>query len=97
MSRSSGPARSPPVCLKGAAYDLTLLEYDRAVHLRRICDSEAVGSVAPVLAEVLGAAMGKDPRFDALFRGGADFSYEQRLYDQLLADGGALKPRSFNR
>ena len=74
-----------------------LLEYDRSAHLRRICDSEAVGSVAPVLAAVLGAAMGKDPRFDALFRGGADFSYEQSAYTQLLAEGGALRAKAFNR
>lgn len=86
-----------PVCIKGAAYDLTLLEYDRSVHLRRICDSEAVGSVAPILTAVLGAAMGKDPRFDVLFRGGADFSFEKTIYDQLLAEGGQLKPKAFNR
>lgn len=91
------PSTVSPVCLKGAAYDLTLLEYDRSAHLRRICDGEAVGSVAPVLHEVLQAAMGKDPRFDALFRGGADFSFEQGQFDRLLAEGGSLKPKSFKR
>ncbi|MDB5452539.1 MAG: hypothetical protein JWO33_1117 [Caulobacteraceae bacterium] len=91
------PDAVSPVCLKGAAFDLTLLEYDRSVHLRRICDGEAVGSVAPVLHEVLDAAMGKDPRFDALFRGGADFSFEQGQFERLLAEGGALRARAFKR
>lgn len=84
------------ICLKGSAYDLTLLEYGRAAHLRRICDSEAVGSVAPVLETVLSAAIGRDPRFDALFRGGADFSFEAGQYDQLIAEGGSLKAKPFN-
>ncbi|HET9159361.1 MAG TPA: hypothetical protein VFN88_02010, partial [Caulobacteraceae bacterium] len=93
----ANPHEVTPVCAKGSAYDVTLLEYDRSAHLRRICDDEAVGSIAPVLATVLGAAMGKDPRFDALFRGGADFSFEQGQYQQLLAQGGSLRAKSFNR
>jgi hypothetical protein len=49
------------------------------VHLRRICDSEAVGSVAAILAPVIGAALGKDPRFDALFRAAARFCPSRRV------------------
>jgi hypothetical protein len=93
----SRPNVAAPVCVRGAGYDLTLLEYDRSVHLRRICDTEAIGSVAPVLQAVLSQAMGKDPRFDTLFRGGADFAMEQAEYETLLAEGGRLIPKPFNR
>jgi hypothetical protein len=91
------PNVAAPICVKGAGYDVTLLEYNRSVHLRRICDSEAVGSIAPVLQAVLGAAMGKDPRFDALFRGGADFAFEKGEFDTLVAEGGRLNPKPFKR
>ncbi|CAN5141175.1 hypothetical protein BH11PSE2_BH11PSE2_09850 [soil metagenome] len=87
------PGEARALCVKGAAYDVTLLDYAHSVHLRRICDQEAVGSVAPVLQAVLGAAFGKDPRFDAVIRR-ADFSYEAQAYAGLLADGGRLSARS---
>lgn len=85
------------VCVKGSGYDLTLLEYGRSVHLRRVCETEAVGSVAPILGPILGTALGKDPRFDALFRKGADFSAEQAAYERLLKEGGRLLPKTFKR
>ena len=79
------------VCVDGSAYDLTLLEYRRSRHLRRICESEAIGQVAPILSRILGAAMGKDPRFDVVFQGGVDFAFERGAYEALLAEGGQLR------
>lgn len=89
------PGVAQAVCVKGAGYDLTLRDYQHSVHLRRYCDQEAVGSVAPVLQAVLGAAIGKDPRFDVLVRKGADFSLEQSIYNDMVAQGGKLTPKSF--
>lgn len=79
------------VCVDGAAYDLTLLEYRRTRHLRRICESEAVGQVALILSRVLGAAMGKDARFDVVFPRGVDFVDDRQAYEALLAEGGRLR------
>ena len=80
------------VCVDGSAYDLTLLEYRRTRHLRRICESEAVGQVALILSRVLGPAMGRDPRFDAVFPRGVDFVDERGAYEALIAEGGRLRP-----
>lgn len=80
------------VCVDGAAYDLTILEYRRSRHLRRICESEAVGQVALILSRVLGAAMGRDARFDVVFPRGVDFVDDRQAYEALLAEGGRLRP-----
>ena len=82
------------VCVDGSAYDLSLLEYRRFRHLRRICEDEAVGQVSEILTRVLGAAWGKDPRFDVIFPRGLDFSDEKAIYASLVAEGGRLKPRT---
>lgn len=86
-----------PVCLDGVSWDVTLLVPGQARHLRRACDDTEVGSIAPVLAAALAAAAGRDPRFDAMFARGADFSRQQRAYDALIASGGRLKPGESNR
>lgn len=80
------------VCVDGVSYDLTLLVPGRATTLHRACDPAAIGQVADVLEPVLRAALGHDPRFDVLFRGGADFRLDRDAYRELLAGGGALKP-----
>jgi len=88
------PDEVAPVCIDGSSYDLTLVEYRRTRHLRRMCHDESVGQVALILSRVLGAAMGKDSRFDIIFPRGVDFVNERSAYEALLADGGKLKPRT---
>ncbi len=80
------------VCLDGVAWDITLLVAGRARHLRRACDDAEVGSIARALTLALGAAVGRDARFDAVFPRGADVSRQQTAYDQLIASGGQLRP-----
>jgi hypothetical protein len=80
------------VCLDGAAWDITLLVAGQARHLRRACDDAEVGSIARALTLALGAAVGRDARFDAVFPRGADVSRQQTAYDQLIASGGQLRP-----
>jgi ketosteroid isomerase-like protein len=79
------------LCVTGAAYDLTLVEDRRAAHVRRACDPAELGSAGPVLEAVIGAALGRDPRFDAVFsrQRFADFT---AAYQALLAEGGRLDP-----
>jgi hypothetical protein len=79
------------LCVTGAAYDLTLVEDRRAAHVRRACDPAELGSAGPVLEAVIGAALGRDPRFDAVFsrQRFADFT---AAYQTLLAEGGRLDP-----
>lgn len=89
------PTIPGPICVKGAGYDLTLVEYDRTAHLRRVCDLEAIGQVAPVLQAVIGAALGKDPRFDVLIKSRGDFSFEAGSYQRLIEEGGRLAPKTF--
>lgn len=86
-----------PVCLEGVSWDVTLLVPGQARHLRRACDDAEVGSIAPILSAALGAAAGRDPRFDAVLPRGADFSRQQRAYDDLIAGGGVLKAGEANR
>ena len=38
----------------------------------------------------MGAALGREPRFDVLFPHGADFSHERAAYESLLAHHGRL-------
>lgn len=85
------------VCVDGVSWDVTLLIPGQARHLRRACDDAEVGSIAPVLATALGAAVGRDARFDAVFPRGADFSRQQRAYADLLAAGGTLRPGGTSR
>lgn len=79
------------VCLDGVAWDITLLVAGQARHLRRACDDAEVGSIARALSLALGAAIGRDARFDAVFPRGADISRQQTAYEQLIVSGGQLK------
>jgi len=79
------------LCVDGVSWDVTLLVPGQARHLRRACDDAEVGSIAGILSTALGATVGRDPRFDAVLPRGADFSRQQRAYDDLLASGGRLK------
>jgi hypothetical protein len=79
------------VCVQGVGYDVTLLTIHGARTLHRECDDIAVGQVADVLEPVLRAALGHDPRFDVLYRGGIDFAAEREAYETFAAGGGVLK------
>jgi hypothetical protein len=85
------------LCVDGVSWDVTLLVPGQARHLRRACDDAEVGSIARILAAAIGAAAGRDPRFDAVLPRGADFSRQQRAYDDLIASGGVLKTGETNR
>lgn len=85
------------LCVDGVSWDVTLLVPGQARHLRRACDDAEVGSIARILAAAVGAAAGRDARFDAVLPRGADFSRQQRAYDDLLASGGVLKAGESNR
>lgn len=85
------------LCVDGVSWDVTLVVPGQARHLRRACDDAEVGSIAPILATALGAAVGRDPRFDVVFPRGADFSRQKRAYGDLLARGGTLRPSDGNR
>jgi hypothetical protein len=87
-----GDGSISPVCLDGVAWDITLLVAGQARHLRRACDDAEVGSIADALTLALGAAVGRDTRFDAVFPRGADVSRQKTAYEQLIASGGRLKP-----
>jgi hypothetical protein len=80
------------ICVDGVAYDLTLLLPGRARSLRRACDDAAIGQVADALTAAFAAALGREPRFDVLFPGGAGFAASKGAYQDLLAAGGALRP-----
>jgi hypothetical protein len=79
-----------PLCIGGASWDLYRVTRGKAVHLRRDCGGAEVGAVAGVLAPVIGAALGRDPRLDLAFPRGADFSSQTAAYRDLLASGGRL-------
>ena len=81
-----------PICIDGISWDVTLLVPGQARHLRRACDDAEVGSIAPALAAALTAASGRDPRFDAIFAHGGDFSRQAAAYDALTKEGGRLVP-----
>lgn len=85
------------LCVDGVSWDVTLLVPGQARHLRRACDDAEVGSIAHILSAAVGAAAGRDPRFDAVLPRGADFSRQQRAYDDLVASGGRLTPGERNR
>lgn len=79
------------VCLDGVSYDVTLLTPGRAKTVRRACDPAEIGEAADVLEAVLGSAFGQEPRFDVLFKRGADFQSARNSYRNLVAEGGQLK------
>ncbi len=87
-----GGGAAEAVCVDGASYDLTLVTPGRARALRRACDTASVGQAADVLEPVLRAALGREPRLDVLYPGGADFASARAAYDELISGGGALKP-----
>ncbi len=79
------------VCLEGVSYDLTLVVAGRSTALRRACDSAEIGQVADALEPILRAALGHEPRFDVAFPRGAEFSDARRMYQRVIAEGGALR------
>lgn len=85
------------LCVDGVSWDVTLLVPGQARHLRRACDDAEVGSIASVLAVALSAAIGRDPRFDAVFPRGADVSRQRSAYAALVQSGGRLVPGETNR
>lgn len=85
------------LCVDGVSWDVTLLVPGQARHLRRACDDAEVGSIARVLALAISATSGRDPRFDAVFPRGADFSRQSSAYANLLQSGGRLIPGENNR
>lgn len=79
------------ICVDGTAYDLTRVTSRGAVTVRRACDRAEVGQAANVLSALLGAALGRDGRFDVVFPQGADFSAERSAYEALIEGGGGLR------
>lgn len=80
------------LCVDGVSWDATLMVPGQARHLRRACDDAEVGSIAGILSTAIGAALGRDPRFDAVFPRGAEFSRQARAYAALVQSGGRLVP-----
>lgn len=78
------------LCVDGVSWDVTLVTPGQARHLRRACDDAEVGSIARLLSAAVGAAAGRDPRFDAVLPRGGDFSRRAQAYDTLIASGGRL-------
>ncbi len=85
------------LCVDGVSWDVTLVVPGQARHLRRACDDAEVGSIAPILSAALGAAVGRDPRFDAVLPRGADFSRQASAYVSLIEGGGRLRAGDSNR
>jgi hypothetical protein len=92
-----GGGSAAPICIDGIAWDVTLLVPGQARHLRRACDDAEVGSIAPALSAALTAASGRDPRFDAVFAHGGDFSRQTAAHAALIAEGGRLAPSERGR
>lgn len=80
------------LCVDGVSWDVTLLIPGQARQLRRACDDAEVGSIARILTTALGPTIGRDPRFDAIFPRGADFSRQASAYAALIQSGGRLIP-----
>lgn len=85
------PGAAEAVCLEGVSYDITLATAGRTKTVRRACDPSEIGEAADVLEAALGAALGHEPRFDVLFRKGANFQSARNLYRNLIESGGQLK------
>lgn len=78
------------VCVNGVSWDVTLLVPGQARHLRRACDDAEIGSIAPELMTMVGAALGHDARFDAAVPRRSDFTRQAAAYGMLLQSGGRL-------
>lgn len=94
---SEGGGASDAVCIDGTSYELTLMVPGRARSVRRACDSAEVGQAADALEAAFAAALGHEPRFDVLYPTGADFSAARRAYEDLVAEGGTLRPAPNSR
>ena len=88
-TRGAGVAEA--VCVQGVGYDLTLVTAAGARSLHRACDDVAVGQAADALEPTLRAALGRDPRFDVLWRGRIDFAAERQAWQEFAASGGVLR------
>lgn len=78
------------VCVSGVSWDVTVLVASVARHLRRACDDSEIGSIAPELATIVGAALGHDARFDAAVPKRSDLARQAAAYEMLLKSGGRL-------
>lgn len=94
IAAEKGEQALEAVCVNGVSYDLTLMSADAVRHLRRNCDYVEVGSIAPLLGPVVGAALGREPLFDFLFPRGAGYAEQAEAYRGLVASGGRLTPRT---
>lgn len=90
-------ATTDVVCISGVGYDLTLLTSQGARSLHRDCDDVSIGQAADALEPALRAALGREPRFDVLFRNKIDFSLERQAYQEFAAAGGVLKAAPHGR
>ncbi len=88
--QETGVAQVSGLCTGGTSYDLTLVADRRARAVRRACDQTEIGQAATVLSGLIGLALNRDPRFDAAFPRGADFTAHRTAYEALIADGGRL-------
>ena len=93
IAAEKGVGAVEAVCVNGVSYDVTLVTAGAVRHLRRNCDTVEVGSIAPVLEPVIGAALGREPLFDYLFPKRADFSEQAQAYRSFIDSGGRLAPR----
>lgn len=85
------PTATDTVCVDGTSFDLTLVVPGRARSLRRDCDDAEIGQAADALDAAVKAALGREPRFDVLFRRATDFAVARAAYAELLANGGSLR------
>lgn len=79
------------ICLDGTSWDVTLVTAGKTRHLRRACDFAEIGQIADILAPLVTAALGREPRIDVLFPNAADFTAERRAYEAMIAAGGRLE------
>jgi hypothetical protein len=86
------PSATDNVCVNGTSYDLTLVVPGRARALRRDCDEAEIGQAADALDAAVGAALGREPRFDVLFRRMSSFAAARAAYAELVQSGGTLRP-----
>lgn len=93
IAAEKGVGAVEAVCVNGVSYDVTLVTAGAVRHLRRNCDPVEIGSIAPVLGPVIGAALGREPLFDYLFPKGADFSDQAEAYRAFTESGGRLTAR----
>lgn len=87
-----GDGAADAICVDGTSYDLTLVVPGRSRAIRRACDSAEIGQAADALEAALGAAYGREPRFDVLYPGGVSFASYRGAYEDLIKGGGRLKP-----